>query len=430
MIRLLASKLFFLSFFIIIVLSPLTSSAYDEEEVIDISTFNYGRLKIAVDVEGSAGNSSLQFSKTVDLLKRNLMWSGLFDLVDLFENIDLALKLQFVPNKEIRVLLVTPDNTVLFDHRRPIKSDSDIEPQSIRMVEEIIFQLTGERSVLRSAIAYVEKGTTGTYKIMLTDTFGEQSIELINDGNYNILPRWKPDGSALLFTTLGERGSHLRLLTFTSESITTLFRNPNKSSGGSWSGDGISLVITKSSHGDSDLYRVDTRGNILERLTKRSSTEANPRLSPDGTRLLFVSNRSGSIQIYQRNLETGDTFRMTFEGSLNVEPNWSNDGAYIVFSGVKDGRFQIFLMDQDGDFMQQVTYGNTSAEQPVWSPNGRQIVFVSKEKYEQKLYIIRADGTFKRRLTKSPPGISEFNPTWTANFKWQSLKNLTSVNQN
>lgn len=396
--------------------------AYDEKDIIDIRGFNYGRLRVAVSVEKNTSSNPAQVDKVVGLLKRNLMWSGLFDLKEIYEKIDLILKIRFVPLQELRVWIVTPDNTTLFDHARPISDESDFDPVAIRMVEEIIFQLTGERSVLRSAIAYVEKDDTRQYRILLTDAFGDKQKVIIKDTHYNILPRWKPDGSSLLFTTLGQGGSHLRQIVLKTGAVTTLFKNHKKLSGGSWSGTGKELVITRSIDGNSDLFKIDLQGNILERMTFRNTTEANPRLSPDGKRLLFVSNRSGSIQIYQRILETGETFRMTFEGSLNFEPNWSNDGAYIVFSGLRNRRHQIFLMDKEGDFVQQITYGNQSAEQPVWSPNGRQILFVSKLNYDQKLYIIRADGTFKRRLTQTGAGIHEFNPTWTANYKWPKTR--------
>ncbi|MBU2511716.1 hypothetical protein KJ966_10270 [bacterium] len=405
-----------LIFFISCFNSPILG--FNDEEVIDIRGFNYGRLQIAFNVEKSPGSEDQQLEKTVELLKRNLMWSGLFDIKDIFDKYDLVLKIRYVPRNEIRVWIYSPDNTLLFDHRRPVSDENELQPAAIKMVEEIIFQLTGERSILRSAIAYVEKDQSDRYRILLTDAFGEKRFILIDDNNFNILPRWKPNASALLFTTLGQQGSHLRQYDFKSGTITTLFKNLNKLSGGSWSHTGEHLVITKSIDGNSDLFKINLKGEIVEQLTFRSSTEANPRLSPDGKRLLFVSNRSGSIQIYQRILDTRETFRMTFEGNLNVEPNWSNDGAYIVFSGLKDNVYQIFLMDKEGDFVQQITYGNHSAEQPVWAPNGRQVLFVSKINYDQKLFVIRADGTYKRRLTQSGPGINEFNPTWSEHYKW------------
>lgn len=392
--------------------------AYQDEEIIDIRGFNYGRLQIAINVENNLEQGREQLKQTTELLKKHLLWSGLFDIKEIFEDVDLLLKLRFVPNQELRVWIYTPDNTTLFDYRSAIKGPDQVQIASIKMVEEIILQLTGERSILRSAIAYIEKDSANRYRLKLTDAFGEQYKTLVDDGKYNILPRFKPDASAILFTTLGQRGSHLRQITLKTSEVQTLFKNLSKLSGGSWTDTGEELIITKSLEGNSDLFKVDMKGNVVEQMTFRNSTEANPRLSPDGKRLVFVSNRSGSVQIYQRILDSGEMFRMTFEGSYNYEPNWSNDGAYIVFSGLKDSRYQIFLMDKEGDFVQQITRGNISCEQPVWSPNGRQILFVSKVGYDQKLFIVRADGTFQRRLTKTGNGISEFNPTWTAKHIW------------
>lgn len=404
--------------FLTLCLIHTTTMAQDDISYIDIRGFNYGRLKIALEIEDQPATHSVRLSRMIDLLERNLRWSGMFDIHNVYENIDVLLKLRFIPNREIRVWIYTPDESLLFDHRQAIDEENDFQMASIKMVEEIIFQLTGEKSILRSAIAYIERDTTNRYRLLLTDAFGEKRVVLIDNNQYTILPRWKPDASAILYTTLNDEGSFLNLYLMNTRQIVTLFRKFDKLSGGTWTETGKELVLTRSVDGNSDLIKVDLDGNLIKRMTFRSSTEANPRLSPDGKRLLFVSNRSGSVQIYQRILKTGETFRMTFEGSYNYEPNWSNDGAYIVFSGLTDGKYQIFLMDREGNFVQQVTREDRSAEQPVWAPNGRQILFVSKVNYDQKLFIIRADGTFQRRLTKSGPGINEFNPTWSANYQW------------
>lgn len=404
--------------FIFLITIVSTAHAYQDEEIIEIRGFKYGRLKLAIEIEKNPRTDKKQLKKIVEVLNKNLLLSGVFDIQSNYDDIDLSLKLRFIPYHEIRAWIFTPDGTQLYDHSKSLKGVKDFQPVVLKMVEKIIFQLTGEKSILRSAIVYVEKNANSQYKLVMTDPFGEIRKVVLNDNKYNILPRWNPDASSILFTTLDNRGSKLRQLILETGEVATLFSKMGKLSGGTWGADGNELMFTQSEEGNSDIFKVKIKDSAVSRMTFRSSTEANPRLSPDGKRLLFVSNRSGSIQIYQRILETGETFRMTFEGYNNYEPNWSNDGAYIVFSGIKDKRFQIFMMDRDGEFVQQVTYGDTSAEQPIWSPNGRQILFVAKKNYTQKLYIIRVDGTLRRRLTRSGPEINEFNPTWTAKYQW------------
>ena len=298
----------------------------------------------------------------------------------------------------------------------------------IGLVEEIIVQLTGEKSILKSAIVYVKKNKDQRYQLILADTFGKNTKIVYEDQNFTILPRWSPDASSILFTSLTGRGSQLKQLIIRPHQVKTLFADLGKLSGGTWSKTGKHIILTLTKSGNPDLYLLQLNNGFAKQLTFRSSSESNPRWSPDGNRLLFVSNRSGTVQIYQRILDTGEIFRMTFEGSYNVEPNWSNDGAHIVFTGLtEDKKYQIFIMDREGEFVQQLTYDDVSAEQPVWSPNGRQILYVSNVGYDQKLFLIRADGTLKRRLTETSTGINEFNPSWTSNFLWTENNKSTRL---
>lgn len=410
---------------------PLATAAQDdahieERDIIDIIGLNYGRLQLSIEIDNPSNASQIQIQQITTLLERNLLWSGMFDIQKTMDKSDLLLKLSYIPKKEIHAWIYSQEEVLLFNEYISLDGGENYEAALLEIVEAVIFQLTGERSIFRSAIVYVRKDAnadldqngTAKYELVMTDTFGSKSKILLNDGRLNILPRWNPDGNSILYTSLGKTGSRIRKLDLQSGKTHTLFKEMGKLSGGTWGKNGTELIITLSKRGNSDLFRLNQHGKILEQMTKRSSSESNPRWSPDSSRLLFVSNRSGTVQIYQRDLHYRETFRMTFEGTYNVEPCWSNDGANIVFAGLKDKRYRLFLMDKDGQYLQQLTYGDTSAEQPIWSPNGRQILFVSKVGYDQKLFLIRADGTLKRRLTDSGPGISEFNPTWTPSFKW------------
>ncbi len=422
------SDLFLLLVFLVINANGFAqdSASVNDRDIIDIVGLNYGRLQLTIETEIPLDAGPGRFKQMSSLLERNLLWSGLFDIRKNLEESDLRLKIRYIPGTEIRAWIFSQEEKLLFDEFIDLTNEVPFESALLELVEAIIFQLTGERSIFRSAIVYVRKDSnegisidgTGKYELMMTDTFGSQSRLLLYDKKLNILPRWNPDGRSILYTSLGEHGSRIKKLDIKSGHVQTLFLGMGKLSGGTWGKNGKELIITLVKRGNADLFRINQKGRVLEQMTSRSSSESNPRWSPDSSRLLFVSNRSGTVQIYQRDLQYKETFRMTFEGTYNVEPCWSNDGANIIFSGMKNKRFHLFLMDKDGQYRQQLTHGNTSSEQPIWSPNGRQILFVSKVGYDQKLFLIRADGTFKRRLTNSGPGISEFNPTWTPNYQW------------
>jgi len=401
-------------------ISPQNLFAFDESEIIDITGLNFGTLKLAIHIDTPPQTDIFVREQINSLFKKNLQWSGLFDFGESFDNIDLQLNIRYQPEKDIQARIVTQDNNLLYTGIKTIQKDNNYPIAIKELVDEIIFQLTGKKSILGSAIVYARKKRNGKYQIVLTDLFNSRSKVLINDGRINILPRWSPDGSSLLYTSLDSSGSRLFQFFTDKEIVVPILSMYNKISGGTWLSNNSEIVITLAKKGNSDLYKMNLSGTKSNRLTRRSSSESNPKLSPDSSRLLFVSNRSGGIQIYQKLLKTGDTFRMTFKGNYNVEPSWSSNGEHIVFAGIKEGHFHLFLMDKEGEYVHQLTHGNISAEQPVWSPNGRQILYVSKLNYDQKLFVIRADGTYKRRLTNSPKGVSEFNPSWTTNYKWIS----------
>jgi len=415
--------------FVNLAIVPLsTAQSIDDDEIIDITGLNYGVLQLSIEAERINTVDENKLNRIIGLLEKNLLWSGYFDLKRTYEDSDLKLRLKYGPQKEIHAWIYSQEGILLYSTKKTVKNDDEFEEVVIGLVEEIIVQLTGEKSILKSAIAYIKHSQNRRYQLILADAFGKNQTILFDDGNFNILPRWSPDASSLLFTSLTGRGSQIKQFDVSNRKVKTLFNYLGKLSGGTWGQNGQEIILTLTKSGNPDLYLLKLRTGKAKQLTFRSSSESNPRWSPDGKRLLFVSNRSGSVQIYQRILRTGEIFRMTFEGSYNVEPNWSNDGAYIVFVGKTEKRkYQIFMMDREGEFVQQITYGEVSAEQPVWSPNGRQILFVSKVGYDQKLFLIRADGSLKRRLTDTPTGFSEFNPSWTANFIWKGNLKSTRV---
>jgi tol-pal system beta propeller repeat protein TolB len=406
----------FLSVLLLWVLcSYSTTLRADNTTLIEISNLTYKSFSVAIDIETSANPEKLLYLK--DNINKNLKWSGMYEITQNPNQADVKIGINYVPNVQITYTVDSKWGRRFHDRKETLNGTGNSIYIFDKIINDIVFQLTGEQSHLGNAIIFVEKGNYKGYKLVLIDPFGKGRRVLVDDGNLNILPRWKPDSTAVLFTSLEHSGSKIKQFDFKTEKVKTFLASRDKFSGGTW-GPRDELIVTISKNGNSDLYKIDQQGNILERLTQRSSTESNPNWSPDGERLVFISNRSGSIQIYQRIMKTGDDYRMSYEGTTNVEPSWSPNGAYIIFASIRNNLFQIFLMDKEGTFTQQITNGNDSSEQPIWSPSGHHILFTSKIGHDYKLYIMNADGSDKRRVTKTGVGISEFNPTWTANFNW------------
>lgn len=392
-------------------LSPLFAVESGSNEI-RVQNYTFGRFSIYFQ---HPQHIEPYEATLLEKIGKNLRLSGFYDITKNHQKADLTLSLKQLPGETSQVSIQSGSDTF---YTETIHHSQGLDP----VIRTLIFQLTGQESLLGNAIVYAEKGKGEGYRLKLTDPLNQIRKTLLNDGNLNILPKWNPNGREILFTALERKKSYLKILEVESLSTTHFNKNPRFNySSGAWVPNSQNLVMTLSRKGNSDIYWLTGKGQIIKQLTQRSSLESNPRISPDGTRLLFVSNRSGSIHIYQKILSSGKEIRMTYEGRLNVEPSWSADGEFIVFASMKKKRYQIFVMDKRGDHIQQLTHGATSSEQPIWSPNGRQILFASKVQRDYKLFLMDVDGKNKKRLTKSGRGIGEFNASWTSNFNWDSI---------
>ena len=393
---------------------PLT--AKDNEDIL-IENFIFGRFSIHFQIDSKISN--FQVGKIVNRVKKNILWSGFYRLSETKKNVDVVLKIDKLSNSTVKLSILSSEEEFYSKDISIYNGEKEFD----QIVKLIVFQLTGQESLLGNAIVYAEKGNFEGYRLVLTDPLNENHKVVLDDGNLNILPRWNPKGEKILFTALEKRKNNLKIFNFKTSKISFFNKNPRFNySGGTWDPNNENLVMTLSRNGNSDIYNLSPEGKILKRLTHRSSIESNPRISPDGDRMVFVSNRTGRIHIYQKILDNGKIIRVTYEGRLNVEPAWSSDGAHIVFASMRKKRYQIFIMDNQGDYIKQLTSGKSSSEQPLWSPNGRQILFASKVRGDYKLFLMDVDGTHKRRLTKTGKGIGEFNASWTANFDWKNVR--------
>lgn len=415
----------FYKFFFIIIIFPVLASA--RPEFIDIGGAVYSRLKLSI--ENLTTENTNKINRISNQLEKNLLYSGFFDLTEAIDESDIRILISIKKKNLLQIAIFTQQGVELYSSNKKI---SEINKDDVisKLAEEITFKLTGEKGVKNTAIVFSEQKNYKSKDLVITDAHGRNHKTILHNSNYNMLPRWSPDGDAVIFTSTGDKGNSVNMISFKKSpcQIRTVANFTGLNTGGTWGIKKDEVIVTISKKGNPDIYRIrlpelnnsscTKSGKVLERLTRRSSIDTVPSWSPDGKYLLFVSNRSGSIQIYQKDLETGDTFRMTFEGKYNTDPRWSRDSKKIAYASKVKGTFQIFTMNSYGEEIKQLTSGNESSEQPAWSPDGRQIVFTKTVKGVPKIFTMTADGLYQRRLTKSPPKVREGNPAWTGNYKW------------
>jgi len=283
-----------------------------------------------------------------------------------------------------------------------------------RMADEIVLQITGEKGVHNTKIAYVAQRGAGK-EICIADFDGANVKQITQNQSINLSPSWTPEGRKIAFTSYLRRNPDLYLIDEDGKNLQLFSRYPGLNASPVWSPDGKKIALMMGLEGKSDIFLLDTNGGNPTKLTKGHGNEASPTWSPDGERIAFVSDRSGSPQIYIMARDGSNVRRLTFEGSYNTNPAWSPKGDRIAFCARTEGRFQILTIGVDGSGLRRMTSSSGNNESPSWSPDGRYLAFSSSRTGASKIFIMNANGFNQRALTDSKGG--ESSPAWSKRFE-------------
>ncbi len=279
-----------------------------------------------------------------------------------------------------------------------------------KFADEIIYQLTGQKGIFQTKIAFVSD-RTGRKEAYLVDFDGKNQTQVTSHRSIVLSPAWSPDGKKLLYTSYksGNPDVYLRDLFQGQETKMSHYRGINLAP--DWSPDGGKIVLTLSEdNGNSDLYLISPQGEKLKRLTKEWANDVSPCWSPDGREIAFVSNRAGNPQIYIMEVSTEKVRRLTFAGGYNTSPAWSPRGDRIAYASMAGSAFSICTINTDGSNPRQLTDAG-SCESPSWSPDGRHIAFSSSRAGKKKIYTMLADGSGVRPVTGGEG--NDTNPSWS-----------------
>src|SRR3990172_3625715 len=209
-----------------------------------------------------------------------------------------------------------------------------------RMSDEVILQLTGERGVHNTKIAYSMSQGEGK-EIFIADFDGANVKQVTQNQSINISPAWTADNRRIAFTSYLKRNPDLYLIDPDGKNLQRFSSHPGLNLSPSWSPDGKRIALMMGMEGKSEIFLMDGVGGNLKKLTKGHGNEASPTWSPDGKSIAFVSDRSGSPQVYIMSGEGSDVRRLTYEGNYNTNPSWSPNGDRIAYCGRAGGRYEI-----------------------------------------------------------------------------------------
>jgi TolB protein len=288
-------------------------------------------------------------------------------------------------------------------------SQGEVRVMAHRTIDEVVQQLTGERGIFQTKIAFVTD-RTGNKEISLMDVDGRTVKMITQNGSINISPAWHPDGRSLLYTCFQRRNPDLYQVFISTGSSVLLSAVPGPNATPAWSPDGKSIALMMRGKGNTEIYLLNSLGKDPVQLTSSWDIKASPAWSPDGKQIAFVSNRSGNPQIYILDLATRKLRRLTYEGSYNCSPVWSPKGDKIAFARQEEKGFHIYTIRPDGTDVKRITREGSN-ENPSWAPNGRHIAFASRSGGNYILYITTADGGGPWRVTTSES--NETEPAWS-----------------
>jgi TolB protein len=280
-----------------------------------------------------------------------------------------------------------------------------------RFADQVFQYYTREPGVFQTRILALRK-MAGAREIVAYDVDGRGPEVLYRDAGIILLPAWRPDGRAILFTAFRQGRAELWTFDLTTRRAQRLITVGDVTTGGVYSPDGRRIAFTASQDGNSDVWVANADGSEPRRLTTDPAIDGSPSWSPDGKRMCFISNRSGNPHIYIMNADGTAQRRLTFQGNYNQTPRWSPRGDLIAFTARDERKvFDIFTVTPDTGRIQRVTQDQGATnEEPTWAPNGRLLAFTSDRLGRPQLVVSSPTGDRQVLVTHDDAEIS--TPSW------------------
>lgn len=263
-------------------------------------------------------------------------------------------------------------------------------------------------------IAYASRLAGGDYDIWVMNADKTEATQLTDDPANEIMPRWSPDGSKIVF--LRRDGGQYKLWIMNADGTD---EKPLGNTAGAtymdieWSPDGSKIAFLLAQGGSSEIYTIKPDGTGLTNITNDPGTrERRPRWSPDGSRIAYERIDGPNTEIYLMDPDGSNKLNITNTPQDDTYPNWHPDGTKIVFQDEPGG---IYVINTDGTNRTLVTDHPAGDIMPILSPDGKSVLFRSyRDNPGRDIYTINLDGTNVTRITyTNGAGINtEFPETW------------------
>jgi TolB protein len=293
-------------------------------------------------------------------------------------------------------------------------------------VVEEIFDAPG---IAATRIAFAMRAAgTQTKDLWVVDSDGENLRRVSRHDLALLSPSWHPDGSRVLFLSLGLDGDagiyELDLDGGIERRLPSL--GPGQPNSPTYLPDGDRVAITLDRGYGSRIVSYDlARGCCVSPLVEGGAQNLSPAFSPDRRWVAFTSNRTGRPLVFVQPIEVGEEAAgggtvpggrpapgearliapyVAGEPADFSSPEWSPLGGAIAYHGSlgRGKRYQIVVTefgDGPGRTLQLTNQGNN--ESPSWAPDGHHLVFVGERAEGSGLFVIDTATGRTRRLVSS-----------------------------
>ncbi|MBS1177452.1 MAG: tolB [Proteobacteria bacterium] len=285
---------------------------------------------------------------------------------------------------------------------------ADMRLAAHRVADSIYQNLTGERGVFSTRIAYVTRAG-GRYQLHVTDADGEGGQIALASPDPIISPAWAPNGKELAYVSFESQKAVVWVQDVASGQRRMLANFRGSNSAPAWSPDGRDLALTLSRDAVAQLYLMSRDGGTPRRITTSPAIDTEPVFSPDGRQIYFVSDRGGGPQVYRMPAGGGNADRVTFSGNYNISPAISPDGRVLAYITRQGSAFKVMVQELAGGTPSAIT-DTSDDESPSFAPNGRLLVYTSRAQGRDVLMTTTLDGKIKSRLLTTGADMRE--PAW------------------
>ena len=441
MMKLYASKVNLVLVMILLVIA-YSSRVYAELRV-DITRGVVKPIPVAItNLMGKTPKEKNLGINIANVIKADLVRSGLFEAIDDKAFIDIEASLNIVPKfgnwRILKAQALSQGKVVLgldnqlkvqfrlwdvFSEQQMVGKVYSTVSENWRRIAHIIAdsiykRVTGEDGYFDTRIVYIAETGRGDKRIKrlaIMDQDGENHHFLTDGKSLVLTPRFSPSRQEITYMSYHGNVPRVYIFNIDSGRQELLGDFPGMTFAPRFSPNGKSVIMSMAKDGNSEIYSLNLRTRATKRLTNHSSIDTSPHYSPDGSQVVFNSDRSGSQQIYVMSANGGRAKRISFGKGNYATPVWSPRGDLIAFTKITGGKFYIGVMNTDGKGERLLAEG-FMVESPTWAPNGRVLMFfretpISKKGgTNSKLFSIDLTG-FNEREIMTP--IDASDPAWS-----------------